>query len=169
MCYSAMALSKPTSQVVASDGLALPSGVAISRDSKRLFVSDHATGSVHAYAISEKSNGHFKLLDTFHTPARGITGNLGWQKFGIVITESVGLAIDPQDRIFYADSSQSAVRMINPHCKTAAGCDSSTNPFNPDMKPGMPDKGPAMSKSSPGLTEYEEFRRHHFTYEGCTR
>ena len=75
-----------------------PSGLALSPDGSRLFVSYRATGEIVALQVNHA--GIMKELGRFQTPSIGVAG----------------LAIDPVGRLFYTDVDKNQVRMVNVLC-----------------------------------------------------
>ncbi|MCB0820830.1 MAG: T9SS type A sorting domain-containing protein, partial [Bacteroidetes bacterium] len=82
-----------TSEVVVSGGMQKPAGIALI--SNKLLVSDYATGKIHVFDISALPA---QELFQIQTPAEGI----------------MGIVIDPEGRIVYADHDNSEIVMVSP-------------------------------------------------------
>ena len=126
--------------------LKTPSGLAISED--RLFVSDAATGQIHAIKLDAGSGNH-TLIGSIQTPTRRIAG----------------LEVDQvTKRLWFVDSISHTLNVVEPPCQDEDDCD--FNPASPWGDQCAPDT------NENGVTVWQDHldkSQNHNNWEGCAR
>ncbi|MCW7554352.1 hypothetical protein NX722_17340 [Endozoicomonas gorgoniicola] len=144
--YTSMVGATFTELKVKGLKLETPSGLAISED--RLFVTDAATGYIHAIRLNLKTQNH-TLIGSIYTPSSRIAG----------------LTIDKQTkRIWFVDSIEHTLSVVEPPCSNIAQCDySGDSPWSDDCAPDMDEKG------KPVWDAHIEKAKNHSNWKGCAR
>ncbi|MET4694037.1 YncE family protein [Endozoicomonas lisbonensis] len=123
-----------------------PSGLTISED--RLFVSDAATGEIHAIKL-DITTGNHTLIGSIRTPARRIAG----------------MTVDKiTKRLWFVDSISHTLNVVEPPCQNEEDCDyDPPSPWGNQCVPDTNEEGKTVWQA------HLDKSKNHNNWEGCAR